>query len=63
MRAKTTMIRATSRVSVKVKETFYTLEYCEERQVQDNANVEDERKALWQTVNDEVDSQIQELFE
>ena len=35
-------IRATSRLSTKVGETFYTFEYTEERLVEDGDNIEDE---------------------
>ena len=62
-KATTTMIRATSRVSVKVKDSFYTVEFCEERQVHDDTDVEEARKELWETVNGEVDNQVAELFE
>lgn len=61
-KAKTTIIRATSRASVKVKEQFYTVEFCEERMIPDDADVEKERVLLWDTVNTECDSQIEEIF-
>ena len=38
--AKTTTIRATSRISTKIKDTFYTFEYCEERQIEEGDDVE-----------------------
>ena len=60
--AKTTCIRATSRASVKIGDSFYTLEYCEERALPDNADVEKERALLWDVVNNECDNQIQDVL-
>ena len=63
-------IKATSRVSVKVHtkkgdETFYTLEYTEERMIPDipDVDIQAERKALWDTVNTEVDNQVQDVYD
>jgi len=61
--AKTTTIRATSRISTKIKDTFYTFEYCEERQIEDGDNLEEERANLWETCNAEVDNQVAETLE
>ena len=61
--AKTTTIRATSRISTKIRDTFYTFEYCEERQIEENDNLEEERAALWETCNAEVDRQVTSVFE
>lgn len=64
-KATTTTIRATSRASVKIKESYYTVEYTEERTVP--ANIERtkelpaERQLLWDTVNAEVDNQIEDI--
>lgn len=61
--AVTTLIRATSRASVKVADSFYTVEYCEERSVNEELdNVEEERKKLWDTCNGEVDAQIEDIL-
>lgn len=64
--AETTSIKATSRVSIKVNDTFYTLEYTEERQIPDaympDFDIEKERKALWDTVNAEVDKQVEDVY-
>jgi len=60
--AKTTIIRATSRISTKIKDTFYTFEYCEERQIEDGDDVVAEREKLWDTCNTEVDNQIEETL-
>lgn len=60
--AKTTTIRATSRISTKIKDTFYTFEYCEERQIEDGDDVVAEREKLWDTCNSEVDNQVEETL-
>lgn len=59
---KTVTIKATSRASVKVADSFYTVEYCEERSIDPDDNVEEERKKLWDTCNDEVDGQIEDIL-
>lgn len=58
-------ISATSRASVKIKDSYYTLEYSEERIIPDieGVNIEKERLELWNTVNNEVDNQIQETID
>lgn len=63
-KAKTVSIRFTSRASVKVGDSFYTVECCEERMIPDIEGiiVEEERQALWDTVNGECDSQISEII-
>lgn len=61
-----TTISAVSRVSVKVKETFYTLEYSEERILpppEQGCDIVKERKALWDAVNTEVDKQVKDVYE
>lgn len=64
LKAVTTSIRFTSRASVKVGDSFYTIEACEERTIPDleGVNIEEERSALWDTVNNEVDMQIQDII-
>lgn len=54
-------ISATSRASVKIRDSYYTLEYQEERIIPDieGVNIEEERIDLWNTVNSEVDRQIE----
>ena len=54
-------IKATSRVSIKVNETFYTLEYTEERLIPADADIVKEREFLWDTVNTEVDRQVEDV--
>jgi hypothetical protein len=61
--AQTTIIRATSRASIKVGDSFYTVEYGEERSVEDTDNLESERADLWETCNGEVDRQIEEIMQ
>ena len=58
----TTAIRITSRASVKVKESFYTIEYCEERSIPEDADIVEEREALWDTCNGEVDKQLEDII-
>lgn len=62
-KAVTTSIRITSRASIKIKDNFYTVEFCEERSIPADANVEEERKLLWDTANNECDNQIQDILE
>lgn len=61
--AKTTLIKATSRASVKVGDSFYTIEYGEERSVAPSEDLEEARASLWETCNGEVDRQIEEIYE
>lgn len=64
MKAIITNIHASSRASVKVGDSFYTVEYSEDRAVPDveNIDVEQERQELWDTVNTEVDNQIADIL-
>lgn len=60
-----TSIKASSRASVKVRDSYYTVEYTEERALKPDLSVEeveDEREKLWNTVNNECDSQVQEIL-
>lgn len=59
---KVTSIRATSRASIKVNDSFYTVEYCEEHSLDPDDIVEDEREKLWNICNTEVDSQIEDIL-
>ena len=63
-KAVTSTIRATSRMSLKVKDNFYTVEYTEERVIPDveGVDITQERSALWDAVNAEVDNQAQEIY-
>lgn len=55
-------IKASSRASVKIGDSYYTVEYCEERSVNDNDIIDEERSALWNTVNTECDNQIADII-
>ncbi len=59
-----TNIKATSRVAIKIKDNFYTVEYTEERNIPDidGIDVEAERNALWNDVNNTVDNQAEEII-
>lgn len=60
-----TSIKATSRASVKIGDSYYTLEYCEERLIPDveDIDIATERRMLWDAVNAEVDNQIAETID
>lgn len=60
---KVTSIKATSRASVKVGDSFYTVEWCEEHSLDENDNIEESRKNLWDICNNEVDEQIQDILQ
>lgn len=63
-KAITNSIKFTSRASVKVGDSFYTVEATEERLIPaiDDVDIEAERKLLWDTVNNEVDRQIEDIL-
>ena len=58
----TTSIRATSRTSIKVGDSFYTVEYCEERSINPEDDIEEARADLWETCNNEVDNQVEDIL-
>ena len=64
LKAKTVSIKFTSRASVCVDKNYYTVEACEERMIPDidDINMDEERQALWDTVNTECDNQIQDIL-
>lgn len=64
MKAKTTSIKFTSRASVKIGESYYTVEAQEERMIPDieGINIDEERKDLWNTVNQQCDDQIADIL-
>ena len=64
VKAITETIRATSRASVKVGESYYTVEYSEERIIPDieGIDIEKERKFLWEDINSECDNQIEDIL-
>lgn len=57
-------ISATSRASLKIKDNFFTVEYSEERVIPDleGIDIEQEKQALWDAVNAEVDNQAEILY-
>lgn len=63
-KAITTKISATSRVSAKIGDDFYTLEFTEERTIPDveGVDLEKERNILWDEVNYSVDVQLQDTI-
>ena len=63
-KAITTSIKFTSRASVKVGDSFYTVEACEERLIPaiDGVDIEQEKKLLWDAVNTECDTQIEDIL-
>lgn len=58
-----TLIRATSRASVKIRDSFYTVEYSEERALPQDVDFDmvEEREELWYAVNKEVDLQLEDI--
>lgn len=59
-----TEITATSRVAIKVRDNFYTVEYSEKRAIPDveGVDVEAERIALFDAVNGIVDAQADDIL-
>ena len=62
-----TLIRATSRVSVKLNESFYTFEFQEERAFpidlveEGQINFDKEKEMLWDEVHSQVDTQVSDI--
>lgn len=63
VKAKTTKINAVSRVSIKINDSYYTVEYSEERTIPDVDGVilKEERAALFDAVNAVVDAQAEDI--
>lgn len=63
-KAVVTKISATSRIAIKVRDNFYTVEYSEERTIPDieEIDVEKERIALFDDVNAVVDEQADDIL-
>ncbi len=63
-KAKVVSIKATSRVALKIRDNYFTIEYAEERTVPDveGVDIEQERKILFDDVNTVVDDQQQEIY-
>lgn len=64
VKAITKTIKATSRASVKVGESYYTVEYSEEKIIPDieGIDIEKERQFLWEDINAECDNQIEDIL-
>lgn len=66
-KAVTTSIKISSRASIGIQKKssteYFTVEYTEERSLPEDANIEEERKILWDVCNQEVDGQIQDILE
>ena len=60
----TTKVTATSRVAIKIKDNYYTVECSEERSIPDveGVDIEKERQALFDDVNATVDGQIEDIY-
>lgn len=60
-----TKISATSRVAIKIRDNYYTVEYTEERAVADveGVDMEKERMILFDDVNRIVDTQAQDILQ
>lgn len=61
-KAKTTTIKCTSRCSVNIGTSYYTVEYAEERSISEDCDLNMEREILWNDVNAEVDMQIEDIY-
>lgn len=62
-KAKPTVIKFSSRASVKIQEHYYTIEYGEERQIEnfDEVDIARERQLLIDDCNMQVDRQIEDI--
>ena len=63
LKAKPTIIKFNSRASVNIKDSWYTFEYGEERQIEnfDDVNIDKEIKCLTDDCNKVVDEQIEDV--
>lgn len=55
-------IKAISRASVKIRDSFYTVEYGEERSIEEDDDIKTEREKLWDTCNSEIDNQLEDII-
>lgn len=64
-KARPTVIKFSSRASTKIKDQYYTIEYGEERQIDnfDEVNLDKEKRALIDDCNEVVDNQIKEIVD
>ena len=66
-KATVSKITATSRASVKIKDSYYTVEFSEEKIIPDmydmsGVDINAEKEILWDEVNREVDIQIEDII-
>ena len=63
-KAKVTEINAISRVAIKIRDNYYTVEYSEKRSIPEveGVDIEAERGLLWNDVNATVDNQANEIL-
>jgi hypothetical protein len=61
MKVKT--IHFASRASVKIRDSYYTFEYSEDREIEDGDDLEQEKQNLIADCNKVVDDQIQEVVD
>ena len=63
-KAVVTEISATSRVAIKVRDNFYTVEYTEKRAIPDveGVDIDAERIVLFDAVNSVVDAQADDIL-
>ena len=61
MKVKT--IHFVSRASVKIRDSYYTFEYSEDREIEDGDDLEQEKQNLIADCNKVVDVQIQEVVD
>lgn len=64
VKGKVTEISATSRIALKIRDNYYTVEYTEKRSIPDveGVNMDLERSALWDITNAVVDNQASEIM-
>jgi hypothetical protein len=63
-KAKIVTISGTSKATVQVNNNYYSFSYSEERALPENddtVNIEQERELLWNTLNEEVDKQVEQI--
>lgn len=61
MKVKT--IHFASRASVKIRDSYYTFEYSEDREIEEGDDLEQEKQNLIADCNKVVDDQIQEVVD
>lgn len=62
VKGKTIEISATSRVAIKLRDNFYTVEASEKRSIPEESNMDEEWTDLWNSVNTVVDKQAEDIY-